>query len=904
MTGKKATQQQILRAATQIRESALSPEETLAIETRVKERLTARSGARATSAELGPIQGCSDYQRLLPAFLDGSLAPSRALLLEEHTRHCVPCRRALKVARSGGGAEILLGQRHLGQLTRSSGGRRWLAVAAAVVAVVAASYLIWSSSSALPFGAVVESTGGGLYRAASLEALTVGSELAVGERLLSAPGESSYLRLADGSRVEVRGRSELAVEARRGTTLRVERGSIIVEAAPQGSGRLYVSTDDCLVSVKGTIFAVSHGTKGSRVAVIEGEVKVDHSGREELLYAGDRTATYARLGGSPHEEFAWSQNLDGYLDLLQEVTELRQALARELPYPGLRTSSRLLDLAPDDMAFYAAFPNLAETVSEAHRIVQERVAESPLLSEWWNSKAGGAGVGGHLELAVEMLAEVGSYLGEEIVITAALGADGEPLGPVVLAGLLDPASLRQFVENQAAVEGTGGVEVVFLEDLSPVGADSVEQNASDGARMVVWLGDDTLVAAPRSDLVRQAAERIGGSSSAGPPSGLKIQLAQAYRSGADILVAADLQRLSAAMHRAPDEQRQGLAGAGLLDAQHVIFEQKRIDGRTHNSAVLAFDGPRRGVAAWLAAPAPMGSLAYVSPDARVVAAAIITEPARVFDELLALAGQHGADGDGLQQVAGELGVDLRADVAATLGGEVTIALDGPLVPNPAWKVIAEVYDPDRLIWALQQLNEAANDERSRTGQPRREWEVSEADGRTYYTLGTEPSLVIAFDEGYLLAAPSRALIDRAVRYRRSGYTLASSPRFAQLLPAAGPENFSALFFQDAVGLFGPLAQIIGRGQLTDQQAAAFEALRGASEPTLAYAYGEESRIVFSASGLGDLLSSGLPSLLGLGLGLDGGIELELPALDGDAASSSQPLPDGATEQRNSSRRSA
>lgn len=47
------------------------------------------------------------------------------------------------------------------------------------------------------------------------------------------------------------------------------------------------------------------------------------------------------------------------------------------------------------------------------------------------------------------------------------------------------------------------------------------------------------------------------------------------------------------------------------------------------------------------------------------------------------------------------------------------------------------------------------------------------------------------------------MIDRAVRYRRSGYTLASSPRFAQLLPAAGPENFSALFFQDAVGLFGP-----------------------------------------------------------------------------------------------------
>ena len=151
---------------------------------------------------LGPIQGCGDYQRLLPAFLDGGLAPSRALLLEEHTRHCVPCRRALKIARSGGGVEILPGQRQRDQLARRSGGRRWLAAAAAVIAVVAAGYLLWSSTSSLPFGAVVEATGGGIYRAASLEALTVGSELAVGERLLSAPGESAYLRLpmARGSR--------------------------------------------------------------------------------------------------------------------------------------------------------------------------------------------------------------------------------------------------------------------------------------------------------------------------------------------------------------------------------------------------------------------------------------------------------------------------------------------------------------------------------------------------------------------------------------------------------------------------------------------------------------------------------------------------------------------------------
>ena len=36
------------------------------------------------------------------------------------------------------------------------------------------------------------------------------------------------------------------------------------------------------------------------------------------------------------------------------------------------------------------------------------------------------------------------------------------------------------------------------------------------------------------------------------------------------------------------------------------------------------------------------------------------------------------------------------------------------------------------------------------------------------------------------------------------------------------------------------------------------------EPTLAYAYAEESRLVFAASGALDLLSSGLPGMIGLG----------------------------------------
>jgi len=47
------------------------------------------------------IESCADFQSLMPAFTRNELSPARALLLQDHTHECVPCRRALKEARTG-----------------------------------------------------------------------------------------------------------------------------------------------------------------------------------------------------------------------------------------------------------------------------------------------------------------------------------------------------------------------------------------------------------------------------------------------------------------------------------------------------------------------------------------------------------------------------------------------------------------------------------------------------------------------------------------------------------------------------------------------------------------------------------------------------------------------------------
>jgi uncharacterized protein (TIGR03435 family) len=130
----------------------------------------------------------------------------------------------------------------------------------------------------------------------------------------------TMLTLKDGSRVEMRSQSELSLErAPDGIGIHLRAGSLIVDAAkqndvPRGLWHLYVQTKDMTVAVTGTLFVVNAEDSGSRVTVIEGEVRVREGTTEKRLRPGEQVSTSPGLAARPmKEEVGWSRHADAIL---------------------------------------------------------------------------------------------------------------------------------------------------------------------------------------------------------------------------------------------------------------------------------------------------------------------------------------------------------------------------------------------------------------------------------------------------------------------------------------------------------------------------------------------------------------------------------------------------------------
>jgi len=254
--------------------------------------------------------------------------------MDEHDKQFESYLRQFRLRKPGPLPEIA-------SLSRRSS-MRWLVAAAAVVLIAVLSVVINNKGKTISGPkATVEAAGNpSLYR--------VGETIEAGKVVQSNSAVGVLLALEDGSRIEMREQSELKLEfAVDGIRVRLNSGSILVTAARQAAGHLYVQTHDAVVSVVGTVFLVSAEQSGTTVAVVEGEVHVQQGAESTKLLPGDQLATNSlRELKNVAEQISWSQRASEYLALLQQpadiapqtvppVTSSQTAVAPQVKYSGL-----------------------------------------------------------------------------------------------------------------------------------------------------------------------------------------------------------------------------------------------------------------------------------------------------------------------------------------------------------------------------------------------------------------------------------------------------------------------------------------------------------------------------------------------------------------------------------------
>ena len=220
--------------------------------------------------------------------------------------------------------------------------------------------------------------------------------------------------------MEVNERTELFVTAAwSGQAIHLQRGDIIVKAAPQRRGRLRVLTRDSIASVKGgnRLRGVRrHGRLGGLGC--QGSVAVNQPGKEVVLSPGEQAASIPALASSVVAAVSWSPEADAHLKLLASFVKIERELAN---FPAeLRTNPAMLPYLPAGAVVYATVPNPGITIGRALALAEEQSAQNATFGAWWNSETGRL-----LRQMADRLQSVTPLLGDEIVLCASVLGPGQ-----------------------------------------------------------------------------------------------------------------------------------------------------------------------------------------------------------------------------------------------------------------------------------------------------------------------------------------------------------------------------------------------------------------------------------------------------------------------------------------------
>jgi len=747
------------KALEAIKSESVSPEELAS----ARERVWGKLG---TPSELL----CAEFQLQFRDYLDSRLDSNRRLLIEDHLSRCTACRAQLAEQRGEQKATVM-------PQRRAPWWPRWGTWAAAAALVFAALYLGRASiDTLLTRGprATVASVKGSLYLLPE-GVLKSGSAIGEGEVVRTGPAARAVLRLADGSLVDVNERTELSVHvAWSGKVVNLQRGDIIVRAARQHRGYLRVQTRDSLVSVKGTVFAVSAGLSGTVVSVIEGSVAVAQSGADVMLSPGQQAASNPALVSSAQQAVSWSPDAETYIGMLASLANIEKQIAG-LPSPSMRTQSRLLQYLPPNTVVYGAVPNLGSTISQVMGLVEQQSAENPAFAQWWNSSAGQA-----LRQLIGRVQTVTYLFGDEIVYGYSLGATGasEKI-PMVLAEVQQgkQAELATALDTLGSQIGQAPLPYRLTDTLMV---------SSDSQKHLEWL---------LGNLGQGAAAPFAG------------EIAAHYQRGAGWLLGMDMDSVFSLS---------GIAGNNLANSQqvkHLFLERRDPQGVEENEMTITFKGPRMGLASFLASSGSAGAAEYLSSDVIAAMYASTREPRQMFEELAAMVARLQPSAlDNLARAEATLGVSFANDIAASVGTESAFGVESLSATGPVWVMAVLVNDSSTLDRSIRRLVDVSNAGLANSGETGRiSFKQEAVDGRTWNTIQlTQAPLAITwtYDRGYLVAASDRGAAMRALATRNGGSALVWSQAFQQQLSSSAGLHPSGFAWLNTKGAFQGLAALV------------------------------------------------------------------------------------------------
>ncbi len=577
----------------------------------------------------------------------------------------------------------------------------------------------------------------------------------------------------------------------------------------------------------------------------------------------------------PDPDMAWLEEAAKNPEFMNAVNHLTERLANELQYPASRTQSRILPRLSDATGFYVAFPNYGQTLHQAQQIFQEELRNSPAMQDFLRKNKLDKDEP-KFEAAMQKLYDLSEYLGDEVVLTGSFKGK-EPSG-VMIAEIRKPG-LKAFLENMTFDFGPAAKEPLRIFDLQQL------QSATDkpGQGPAVLVREDVIVVGFSTASLRDFNAQLDRGTGPFANTALGKRLMQSYQAGTSMLAAADLKNLLSLVPENPPQTRAILEKTGFADMKYAVMDSK-LAGKTATTQVeLAFNGPRRSIASWLAAPAPLGSLDFISPKSYVAEAFRLKPLAQVFDDIVELAGPNAFAM--LPQMEAQFNVNVKQDILNKLSGEIAFEMQAPPVPPSGENSAHMTAEPPKFKFILGASDAAGLQQtlkRLMAESPMQPQERVE-DGVTMYALSTPsangPGMEINyfFLDGYLVIASSRELAEEALQMHRSG---ASLGRSSQVAAHAQPVKASAVAYQNS----GPFLEALAK-QLPPDTAALFSKMLAGSQnsTTLMYGYADETSI--RGNGDYNMATGANMGLLGAAIAIPNLLRSKMSANDAAAAAS-------------------